>query len=94
MTAPSLHRASGITLVALSGFALLLVATHLGQPPQPDEGTAAHLFQLAIASLAPAGVVFLASADWSRPRRTLAPLLIAGALTTLALVLLYRLEHP
>ena len=38
-----------------------------GQPPgrEPDEGTGAHIFQLSIAAMVPATLVFLATADWA-----------------------------
>jgi hypothetical protein len=74
----SVNRASLIAVFAFSLIALstlvvalsaaLLSTGHLPQP-EPDEGTAAHIFQLSIALLMPAGLVFLATANWARPGR-------------------------
>jgi hypothetical protein len=39
-----------------------------GAPPQADENTWAHLFQLAIAAQVPLFALFMVTADWSRAR--------------------------
>ena len=52
-----------------------------GMPPQQDEGTSAHLFQLLIAAQLPLVLLFLATSDWTRPMR----LLLALAVQALAL---------
>ena len=77
----------------LSLTALLVVLWGYTQPPLPDEGMGAHIFQLAIVALVPATVVFLTTADWSRPWRSARPLALAAAATVLAFAALYFLEH-
>ena len=62
-------------------------------PLEPDEGVRAHIFQLCIVCLAPTGLAFLASADWSRPARVAWRLAVPFALTVAAFALLYWLEH-
>ncbi len=84
---------SGYVTVLLSLIALLAVVAGYGEPPQPDEGTAAHIFQLAIVLLAPTVLVFLATGDWSRPLRTTRPLMFSAAVLAFAFGALYYLEH-
>jgi hypothetical protein len=93
MTAQHLNRASSITIILLSLIALLVVLWGYTQPPLPDEGTGAHIFQLSIVALVPTTLVFLSTADWSKPQRTARPLSIAAAATALAFAALYFLEH-
>src|ERR687887_1263909 len=93
MRAQQLNRVSGIALVVLSFMALMVVLCGYTQPPLPDEGTGAHIFQLSIVALAPVALVFLATADWSRPSRSAWPLAVAIVATGLAFVALYYLEH-
>jgi hypothetical protein len=45
------NRISGRVMVILSLTALLTVILGFTQPPQPDEGSLAHIFQLTIAAL-------------------------------------------
>ena len=87
------NRVSGIALIILSLTALLTVLWGLGQPPQADEGTGAHIFQLSILALMPVTVLFLGTADWRQPWRSVRPLAIAGVATVLAFGALYYLEH-
>lgn len=78
MRGQQINRVSSIGLLALSLAALLPVlpaalrAVLTGQMPilEPDEGAGAHNFQLSILSLAPTGLLFLATADWTQPLRT------------------------
>jgi hypothetical protein len=63
------------------------------RPRLADEGTGAHIFQLSILALLPSGLIFLATADWTDPMRTLRRLAIPAALTVLAFASLYYLEH-
>jgi len=65
MTAEPINRFTTRALVVLSLLALVTVLSAYlpGHPPQADEGTGAHIFQLTIVLLFPAGCVFLASAD-------------------------------
>jgi cytochrome bd-type quinol oxidase subunit 2 len=80
-------------MVVLSVIALLTVLSGYMQSPQPDEGAAAHIFQLSIAALVPAILVFFATADWTQPRRSARPLSLPAALVILAFAALYYLEH-
>jgi hypothetical protein len=77
----------------LSLIALLAVLSGYAQPLQPDESAAAHIFQLAIVALAPAILLFLTTADWSKPARSARPLAIPALILTLAFGALYYLEH-
>jgi hypothetical protein len=91
--AQPINRASGRVLIVLSLTALLAVLSGYAQPPQPDEGTAAHVFQLSIVALVPAILLFLATADWKRPWRSLRPTAFPSAALVLAFGALYFLEH-
>jgi hypothetical protein len=98
----SVNRASLIAVFAFSLIALstlvvalsaaLLSTGHLPQP-EPDEGTAAHIFQLSIALLMPAILVFLATANWARPGRVIRALVFPACAVTCAFALLYYFEH-
>ena len=94
MRAQQINRASTMALIVLSVTALLDVLT-LGytQPPLPDEGTGAHIFQLAIVALVPTGFLFLATADWTHPVRAVRLLAFPVAVVILAFMALYYLEH-
>jgi hypothetical protein len=87
------NRVSSIAIVLLSLTALLVVLWGYTQPPLPDEGTGAHIFQLSIVALLPMVLVFLTTADWSQPWRSARPLAVAAAVTVLAFAALYFLEH-
>jgi hypothetical protein len=93
MTGQQINSFSGKVLVVLSFIALLAVVSGYLQPPQPDEGTAAHIFQLSIVALVPMMVLFLATADWRRPRRSARPLAVSAAALVPAFGALYYLEH-
>ena len=93
MTPESINALSGKLLIALSLIALLSVFTGYFQSPDPDEGTCAHLFQMAIALLIPSAIVFLATADWQELSRGAQPLAVAALLLVLAFGALYYLEH-
>jgi hypothetical protein len=89
-----INRVSGKVLIVLSLMALLAVLSGYAQPPQPDEGTAAHVFQLSIVALVPMIVLFLTTADWSQPLRSVArPLAIPVAALVLAFGALHYLEQ-
>ena len=88
-----INRVTVKVMTVLSVIALLMVLSGYTQPPQPDEGAAAHIFQLSIVALVPAILVFFAIADWTQPRRSVRPLLFPGALVMLAFAALYYLEH-
>jgi hypothetical protein len=53
MSGEQINRVSSKTLIVLSLIALITVLSGYTQPPQPDEGTAAHIFQLSIVALGP-----------------------------------------
>jgi hypothetical protein len=88
-----INRVSGIGLVVLSLTALLAVLSGYFQPPQPDEGTAAHIFQLSIVALVGTILLFLATADWKQPLRSARLLTFPAAALVLAFGALYYLEH-
>src|SRR5258707_6079540 len=96
MRGEQINRVSSIVFIGLSLTALLTVLsgfTHPPQPPEPDEGAAAHIFQLSIAALLPTIVLFLATADWKRPWRSVRPLMFPVAALVVAFGMLYHLEH-
>lgn len=72
-------------LCSMLALALVLGNVAAGVPPQADEGTAAHLFQLLIAVQLPLVLLFIAIADWTRPARAM-PALAAQALALAAAV--------
>ena len=73
--------------------ALFCVLSGYFQPPQPDEGTAAHVLQLAIAALAAVTLIFLATADWQQPRRSARRLALPAMTLVIAFAAMYYLEH-
>jgi hypothetical protein len=96
MRGEQINRVSNIVIIALSITALLTVLsgfTHPPQPPEPDEGAAAHIFQLSIAALVPTILLFLATADWKRPWRSVRPLVFPAAALVVAFGVLYHFEH-
>jgi hypothetical protein len=100
--ARGLNRVSVGVLVVLSMTALLpillavlrIALTGQVPPPERDEGTGAHIFQLSIAGLVPALLVFVASANWARPWRVARHLALPLGAVVLAFALLYHYEHP
>jgi hypothetical protein len=84
---------SGCVTLFLSIAALLAVLSGYTAPPQSDEGAAAHIFQISIVVLAPMILLFLATADWSRPWRSARPLAYSAVALVLAFGALYYLEH-
>jgi len=84
---------SSKVLILLSSIALLTVLTGYTQPPQTDEGAAAHIFQLAIVALVPVIFLFIATADWKRPMRSARSLAFPAVALVLAFGALYYLEH-
>jgi hypothetical protein len=87
------NRLTAYTAIFLSLVALLAVLSGYTQPPQSDEGTGAHIFQIAIVLLLPAIIAFLASADWQQPGRSTRPLIIPAVALILAFGALYYLEN-
>lgn len=93
MRGQQVNRISGKMLIVLSLTALLAVLSGYTQPPQPDEGTGAHIFQLSIVALVPVFLLFLATADRKQPLRSLRPLALPAGALVLAFGALYYLEH-
>ncbi|HUI85145.1 MAG TPA: hypothetical protein VL240_13025 [Candidatus Binatia bacterium] len=93
MHSQRINRLSRKFLIALSLIALLSVISGYFQAPQPDEGSAAHIFQLSIVLFAGMLLVFLATADWTQPLRNVRALLIPGSALVLAFGALFYLEH-
>ena len=102
MTGDALHQGSRRLILGLSLFAMLLVTgatvlLKLGKftpTPDGDEGTAAHLFQLAIVLLVPAGLTYLGTADWREPRRVVKGLILPAVALAAAFATLHYMEHP
>lgn len=101
MTNRTINRVSHHLVLGLSLFAMFLVGgatvlTMLGQftpSPDGDEGTLAHLFQLAIVLLVPAGLAFLSTADWRRPPEVVKKLVVPTAVLIAAFSTLSYMEH-
>ena len=101
MSQQRVNRISGHIVLGLSLFAMLLVGgatvlTMLGRfnpSPDGDEGTAAHFFQLAIVLLLPAGLTFLATANWQQPARVAKRLVVPAVALVVAFSTLYYMEH-
>jgi hypothetical protein len=93
MGAQQLNRYSSRALIVMSVSALLLVLYGYTLPPQTDEGAAAHIFQLLIVAIVPTIFIFLTTADWKQPLRSVRALAIPAATLVLAFSALYYLEH-
>src|SRR6266478_1806761 len=96
MRGQHINRVTGRVVIVLALTALLAVLsgyTQPAQPPESDEGTAAHIFQLSIAALVPMVLLFLATADWKLPLRSAGPLALSTAFLVLAFAAPYYLEH-
>ena len=93
MSGQQINRVSGKAVMVLSVTALLAVLSGYITPPQPDEGAAAHIFQLSIVAFVPMILLFLATADWRQPLRSARPLAFPAAALVLAFGALYYLEH-
>ncbi|MBZ5655034.1 MAG: hypothetical protein LAO56_07115 [Acidobacteriia bacterium] len=93
MSRQQINRATGKIVIVLSVTALLAVLSGYIYPPQPDEGAAAHIFQLSIVALVPMILLFLATAEWRQPLRSVRPLAFPAAALVLAFGALYYLEH-
>ena len=93
MREQKINRVAGAILIALSLTALLAVLSGYVFPPPPDEGAAAHIFQLAIVGLVPTLAVFFFTADWKEPLRSLRTLTLPAVTLVAAFGSLYYLEH-
>ena len=101
MSEQRVNRISGHVVLGLSLFAMSLVVgatvlASLGRfrpSPDGDEGTAAHLFQLAIGLLLPTGLTFLATANWRQPWDVARRLAVPAVALVVAFSTLYYMEH-
>lgn len=93
MNGQQINRVSSRVVLFLSLVALCTVLIGYTQPPQPDEGALAHIFQIAIALLVPILLLFFATADWKQPSRSARRLALPAAALVLAFAALYYLEH-
>jgi hypothetical protein len=84
---------SGRVVTCLAVLALITVICGYFSVPQRDEGVGAHIFQLSIMLIAPMILLFLFTADWKKPLRSMRVLTVPGAALALAFVALYYLEH-
>jgi hypothetical protein len=89
-----------INLISLVGLFVLSLTALLDvlllgytQPPQADEGTGAHIFQLSIVALVPMAAVFFVTDDWTQPSRSVRRLAFPAFAVVLAFAALYYLEH-
>lgn len=97
----TMHRISRRVVLGLSLFAMALVVgatalTLLGvlhPSADGDEGTAAHLFQIAVVLLVPSGLAFLATADWRQPLNVARRLAVPAIALVVAFAMLYYMEH-
>lgn len=90
------HIVLGLSLFAASlvtGATVLTMTGRFDPSPDGDEGTAAHLFQLAIVLIIPAGLAFLATADWRRPWIIAKRLVVPAVALIVAFSTLYYMEH-
>jgi hypothetical protein len=88
-----IHRMSSRIMAVLAFTALATVGMGYLQSPLTDEGAAAHIFQLSVVMAAVFGALFLATADWRRPRESVRPLIVPAVLLLAAFAALYYLEH-
>ena len=95
MRGEQVNRVSGRIITGLSVLALLAVITGYLHPrqPEPDEGTGAHIFQLSIVLIVPTILLFVVTADWKKPLRSVRLLALPGTVLVLAFGALYCLEH-
>jgi uncharacterized membrane protein YozB (DUF420 family) len=93
MRTQQVNNISSKVIIVLSLIALLTVISGYFQPPQQDEGPAAHIFQLSIVALVPTILLFLVTANWKQPRQSARSLALPAAALVVAFAALYYLEH-
>jgi hypothetical protein len=93
MSGEQINLISGRVVSCLAVLALLTVIGGYFSAPQTDEGIGAHIFQLSIVLTVPAILLFLFTADWKRPLRSVRLLALPGAALVLAFAALFYLEH-
>lgn len=82
-----------IVLGPLAFIAARAMLTGYLPPRETDEGTAAHVFQLALLLLVPTGLAYLITADWSQPGRVALRLIPPMAFVVAAFAILYAYER-
>jgi hypothetical protein len=93
MNVQRINRLSGKTLIGLSLIALFTVLSGYTHPLLPDEGAAAHIFQLSVVAFVLVISLFLSTADWRQPWRSMRSLAFPIATLALSFGGLYYLEH-
>ncbi|MEZ5293201.1 MAG: hypothetical protein R2745_19120 [Vicinamibacterales bacterium] len=98
MTNTRINRMSAVALLVLSLTAsivpwFLAWLKGFDRPPAADEEAPAHIFQLSIALMVPAMLVYLATADWSRPWPLVRRVALPVTLTALSIAALFYYEH-
>ena len=93
MNKARVNRISGKAAVGLSLVALAAVVSGYFQRPHADEGSSAHIFQLAIVLLVPAFLGLSATADWKERTRVLRPLAVSAMSLVITFGALFHLEH-
>ena len=88
-----INRISGNIMLVLSLTALVTVLIGYTQPPLPDEGALAHIFQLVIVALVPTILLFLVTGDWKQPWARARQLVPPAGVLAAAFAALYYLEH-
>jgi hypothetical protein len=93
MRGEHINRVSGRILIVVVAGCFARGAEWYFQPPQPDEGAAAHVFQISIVVWLPMVLIFLATIDWKQRLRSTRVLTLPAALLILAFGAPYDLEH-
>jgi hypothetical protein len=93
MRTQQINRVSSTVLLALSLTALLAVLSGYFQAPHTDEGSSAHVFQVAVVAVIPVIALFLATADWKQRWRSALPLVFPAIALAVAFAALFYLEH-
>jgi hypothetical protein len=96
MNGEKLNRLCGRAALVLSLIALLTVLSGYTQPRHPaptDEGTAAHIFQIAIVLAVSTLLLVLFTADWKQPSQNTLRVTVPAVLLIAAFTALYFLEH-
>lgn len=82
-----------LSLIALTTILSGFLQGAYRQPPETDEGTAAHIFQLSIVAMVPVLLIFLRTAEWQNPLGVLRSLMLPAAVLAISFGALYYLEH-
>ena len=96
-----INRAAGRALIGLSLFALVWVAVAVAlasssaqpSPPRNDEGPGARGYQLLLLVMVLIGFTYVATANWTRPLRSLLPLALPVIATAASFVILLIAER-